>query len=377
MVKKSKTKPAAPILRVITKVPRLAWRCSRTYWQRKWWHKIVVVLVLLVGLSVGTMYGIARWYMWSESSKPLNLGASFIPDYARQFSLDPQKTMDAMISDLGIKHFRLVSYWSDIEKSPGKYDFTQLDWQFQKADAAHAKVTLSLGLRQPRWPECHKPKWIDTTKPESQWYPQLQNFIGAVVGRYKNNPALDSYQLENEYLLKVFGECNDFDRARLVREFNFVKQQDPSHPVVVARSNNALGTPIYAPTPDAFGVSVYKRVWDRTITHRYLEYPFPAWFYGFLAGTEKIIKGKETVIHELQAEPWPPNGQEVKDTPTAELNKSLDAHRLQGRFDYGEATGVKSIDLWGAEYWYYMKEKRGDNSLWNVAKTEYQRANIR
>jgi len=342
------------------------------YWRKNWWHKIVVILASLIVLCVGTMYGIARWYIWSESSKPLQLGTTFIPNYAQQFGLDPKDTMNALANDLDIKHFRLVSYWNDIEKSPGKYDFSQLDWQFNIAEKAGAKVTLSIGLRQPRWPECHKPSWIDTRQPESQWYPQLQNFMGAVIQRYKNSPVLDSYQVENEYLLKVFGECNNFERSRLVKEFNFVKKMDPKHTVIIARSNNALGTPLYSPTPDEFGVSVYKRVWDAAVTHRYVEYPFPAWFYASLAGTEKIIKGRETVIHELQAEPWPPHGKNLVDVPTTELNKSLDARRLQDRFTYGRATGIKKIDLWGAEYWYYMKIKRDDPSFWNIAKQELQ-----
>lgn len=351
---------------------RVARHWLAAYWRRNWWHKIVVMLTVLIILTVGSMYGVARWYIWTQSGKPLELGATFIPRYAQQFGLNPQKTMDAMLGELNIKHFRLVSYWNEIEKMPGKYDFSQLDWQFEKARAADAKITLSLGLRQPRWPECHQPKWINTGKPESQWYPQLERFMGAVIERYKNNPALESYQLENEYLLKVFGECKNFERSRLIKEFNFVKKLDPHHKVIIARSNNALGTPIYEPTPDEFAVSVYKRVWDTTITHRYIEYPFPAWFYASLAGTEKIIKGRETVIHELQAEPWPPRGQNIVEVPTDELNKSLNAQRLKDRFTYGKATGIKKIDLWGAEYWYYMKEKRGDPSLWDVAKQEFQ-----
>jgi hypothetical protein len=105
-----------------------------------------------------------------------------------------------------------------------------------------------------------------------------------------------------------------------------------------------------------------------------VEYPFPAWFYGFLGGAGKILTGKDLIIHELQAEPWPPNGMEIKNTPLAEQSKSLDAQRLAQRFQYGEATGLRTIDLWGAEYWYYRKEILRDPSLWNVARTYYQEA---
>ncbi|MEO8785080.1 MAG: hypothetical protein ABI221_02045, partial [Candidatus Saccharimonadales bacterium] len=122
--------------------------------------------------------------------------------------------------------------------------------------------------------------------------------------------------------------------------------------------------------PDIVAVSVYKRVWDKTLTHRYFEYPFPAWFYGFLAGADKIATGKDTIIHELQAEPWLPPGFNMNDPKSsAEAAKSMNPARLKDRIQYGEATGMKTIDLWGSEYWYYRKEKLHDPGLWNVAKT--------
>lgn len=344
------------------------------YWQKNWFHKIVVVLLLIIALSVGTMYGIARWYMWQQSDKPLVLGASFIPDYAEQLGVDPQATLHAMLTDLNIKHLRLVSYWSDVEPTQGHFDFSTLDWEFAQADAAHAQVSLSIGLRQPRWPECHPPSWVDTSKPDSQWEPALNQYLQAVIERYKNNPALQSYQLENEYFLKAFGQCQNFDRNRLVSELSIVKKLDPNHPVIIARSNNALGVPLGQPTPDEFGVSVYKRVWDQTITRRYFEYPFPAWFYAFLAGAEEIVTGKNTVIHELQAEPWPPYGESLQQTSIPVQNESLSPQRLKDRFQYGEATGIRQIDLWGAEFWYYRMVKLHDPDLWNVAKQEYAAA---
>lgn len=339
-----------------------------------WLRRLLLGLVALVMLTVGTMYGIARWYISDHANDPLNLGVTFIPDYAQGLGLDPKDTMQHMIDDLHVKNFRLVSYWSDIEPQPNKFDFSQLDWEFAKANAAGAKVSLAIGLRQPRWPECHWPAWalVDST-PEANWYPNLQAFMAAVIERYKDNPALDSYQLENEYFLKVFGQCTNFDRDRLITEYKFVKGLDPVHTVIVSRSNNAIGLPFGQPTPDEFGVSVYKRVWDATVTHRYFEYPFPAWFYGFLAGAGQILTGKNMIIHELQAEPWPPHG--IQHDSPAELNKSLDAKRLADRFQYGEATGIKTIDMWGAEYWYYRKVKLGDDSLWKTAQTEFAKAN--
>jgi hypothetical protein len=281
--------------------------------------------------------------------------------------------LDAILNDLGVKQLRLVGYWDKIEKTEGTYDFSELDWQFQKANEAAAKVSLAIGLRQPRWPECHMPDWAGK-QPMDVWSVQLKAFMKTVIERYKDNPALQSYQLENEFFLKVFGICPDFSRERLVDEYNFVKDLDPTHPVIISRSNNALGLPLGQPQPDAFAVSVYKRVWDVTLTKRYVEYPFPSWFYGFLGGAGKIMTGKDLYIHELQAEPWPPNHQDIVDTPLEEQSKSLNAERLKHRFEYGKATGLRSIDLWGAEYWYYRKEVLKDPSVWDVAKEQYRLA---
>lgn len=344
------------------------------WWHKNWWNKLVAIAISFVLLMVGGMYGIAEWYIWSNRNKPLQLGVTFIPDYAAYLNVDPKETMQAMIDDLGVKHFRLVSYWEDIEPSPGQYDFSELDWQFEKAVAAGADVSLSIGLRQPRWPECHMPDWTKTMA-KDEWYPHLKVFMQKVIEHYKANPALQDYQLENEFFLKVFGECPDFSRDRLIDEYQFVKSLDDTRPVIVSRSNNWVGVPINEPTPDDYAVSVYKRVWDHVFTHRYVEYPYPAWYYGFYAGASKILQGRDMYIHELQAEPWPPKGSDIRTTSIEELYKSLNPERLRDRFRYGEATGMKQIDLWGAEWWYSMKVTRDDPSLWNVAREEFQRAN--
>jgi hypothetical protein len=340
------------------------------YWRKSWWHKLLSILFVLFLLLLGTMYGIAEWYIHSEQNIPLQLGVSFIPDYAESLGVNPESTMDALVH-IGVNQFRLVSYWSDGEPTKGHYNFTQLDWEFQKAQAAHAKIILTLGLRQPRWPECHMPSWA-AQEPESQWEPQLENYMQAVVERYKNSPSLESYQVENEYFLQGFGTCTNMDRARLISEYNLVKKLDPKHPIIVTRSDNAIGIPVGKPQPNEFSISIYRRVWDAGVTHRYLEYPYPAWYYAFLAGWQKLADHKDMMIGELQAEAWAPNGKTIPETSLAEQNKSINAQRLQGVFNYGKATGMRSIDMWGAEYWYYRMVVLHDPSLWNVAKQEFK-----
>lgn len=332
-------------------------------------RKLLFVFLITVFTWFSLMYGVAQWYIWKHRNEPLRIGATFIPDYARHFELDPKETMDAMINDLGIRQFRLVSYWNNIEPEEGKYDFSELDWQFEKVAQAGGKVSLAVGLRQPRWPECHAPEWLGgVDKPI--WQPKLMNFMTKVIERYRNNPVLESYQLENEFFMDVFGICPDFSRERLVDEYKMMKTLDSSHPIIVSRSNNWVGLPLGDPRPDQFGISVYKRVWDKTITKRYFEYPLPAWFYASLAGGGELFTGKSMILHELQTESWLPEGYDMKTASKEELDKSLSPERLKDRIRYGVATGMKDIYLWGPEWWYFMKVKRGEPALWDTAKQE-------
>lgn len=339
--------------------------------QRRIWQKILLIIAAICILFVSFMYSLSSWYRIKHQNEPLNLGLSFSSTYATRMGLDPKETLEAMLRDLGVKRVRLVSYWNVHEQTPGKYDFTDLDWQFELIQKYDAKASLAVGLRQPRWPECHFPEWTKGMS-EAKLTQPLATYMTKVVERYRDNPALQEYQLENEYFLKVFGSCQDYrSRDRLISEYDLIKRLDPNHRIIISRSNNALGYPVNEPIPDVSAVSVYKRVWDKTITKTYFDYPFPGWFYGSLAAIMEIVHGKPTIIHELQAEPWPPSG-EIVDNSLEEQNKSMDAKRLELRAKYGISSGIRTIDLWGAEWWYWRLKVAKDPSVWETAKEIYR-----
>lgn len=345
-------------------------------WSGSKWRKTKSIILIFLALILVADIAVAQWYINKHSKEPLVLGTTFVSDYAESFGLDPKETLEAAFSDLGMRQVRLVSYWKKIEPTPGQYDFSGLDWQFDMAEKYGAKVSLAVGMRQPRWPECHEPKWLDIAGPENTWKPQLYAYMEAVVKRYKDRPSLISYQLENEFFMEVFGECKNFDRTRLVEEFNLIKEWDPTHPIIISRSNNWIGLPLGDPRPDQFAISVYKRVWDAAFTHRYYEYPLPAGFYSMLAGWAEILTGKSMVIHELQAESWTPNGLNIKDISIEEQYKSMNPERMKKRIDYGVDTGMRDIYIWGMEWWYWLKTTKDRPELWNVVKEEVARANI-
>lgn len=336
--------------------------------------KIVGVLTLLLLLATVSAYGVARWYQESNSEKPLKTGVTFIAPYAEYLGLDAKETLNKTLQDLGVRQFRLVSYWNQIETSPGKYDFSELDWQFDAIEAREGTISLAIGLRQPRWPECHAPKFYDTSQTRLNWQPQLESYMQAVIERYKDSKALVSYQLENEYFNR-FGDCKNFDRDRLSQELALVKRLDSSRPVIISRSNNYAGFALRDPLADINALSLYRRVWDAQFTKKYFTYPFPSWHYAFLAGAQKILKGQESIIHELQTEPWPARGKNIIDTSLEEHNKSFDVERFKSTTSFAEQTGIKYVDLWGVEYWLYRKQVLNDASVWDAAKDYFTKHN--
>lgn len=340
---------------------------KRTIIPKELWKRLLLIVAALIFLFTSSIYAIALWYQHSEAGKPYELGVSFSAPYARALGLDPHEAYTAVLDDLGVKHLRLMSYWSENEPTAGKYDFSELDWQLQEAANHGATVSLAIGLRQPRWPECHAPTWVDISKPKSEWQPALEKYMSAVINRYKASKTIVSYQLENEYF-NTFGNCPDRSRDRLASELKLVHQLDPSRPVIISRSNNYAGFAIRPPRGDINGISLYRRVWDSTITKRYFTYPFPSWHYAFLAGVQKLLFKQESVIHELQTEPWPADGKFITEVSLDEQNKTFDAARLKANVAFAKQTGIRHIDLWGAEYWYYRQTKLHDPSVWVAAQ---------
>ncbi len=327
----------------------------------------VVASVIIITLS---MYSVALTYQHRHKNEPLVWGATFIESYARELGLNPRETLSMSINDLGIKRYRLVSYWNEHEKTEGNYDFSQLDWQIGMIEQAGGSVTLSLGLRQPRWPECHGPEWA-MNKTIDNWYPNLKSYIQKVVERYRDRKVIVSWQLENEFLLDAFGKCPDHSRWRLIDEYELLRKLDGSRPIIVTRSNNAMPSwPIGQPSPDIVGAAVYKRIWDKYITKRYFEYPIPAWYYAFLAGGEELTTGKPSFIHELQAEPWLPEGMTTATASTEEMYKSMSPEIMKDRLQYAQDTGIRTIDMWGLEWWYFMKQNHNQPEIWNIIKSQ-------
>lgn len=293
-------------------------------------------------------------------------GASFSVPYAQYLGLDPKACLKAAIEDLGVKRFRLMSYWNRLEPTRGAYDFRELDWQIDMAEAAGVQVSLCLGLRQPRWPENHWPDWALGT-PDDVWQPALMAFIETVVNRYKDKECIVSYQLENEALLKAFGQNGNFDRKRLRREYGLVKLLDPDRPVIMSTSDS-WGIPWFGPIPDIVGFSIYRYLYDEK-KGRYVASTRNARFYRLRAGLIQLLRRRPTYIHELQAEPWGP--QPVPEMPIEEQFKSINPARVKEAVEYARATTLLPADVWGLEWWYWLKTVHNLPDIWESMRHVY------
>lgn len=287
-------------------------------------------------------------------------GVSFSIKQCHNFQLSPQETLDWLINEAGFRRFRLMSYWNEHEKEPGKYDFKELDWQVEKIADAGGIISLCLGAKQPRWPESHWPKWaLELTKPERD--KALLKYIETVVKRYKTERAIISYQLENEALLERWGENAEVDRRRLKQEFKLVKQLDPSRPVVMTTSTS-WGIPLRGPIPDIVGFSYYHVIYRDGAYHKSLFYP---WIHRLRKSLIKLIWRRPVFIHELQLEPW---GHTAiwKMTPEDQA-KSMNPDQIKQNVEAGKSIKAPPIDLWGGEWWYWRLQQ-GDDYIWQAVR---------
>ncbi len=287
-------------------------------------------------------------------------GVSLSVKQCRNFKIEPLATLKWLIKDCGFQRFRLMGYWDELEPARGEFDFKALDAQIKLITKSKGSVSLCLGARQPRWPENHWPGWAWQLSHQERTK-ALLNFLEIVVRRYRGNKSVISYQLENEALLKSFGERSEVDRHRLRREFALVKQLDQSKPVIMSTSTS-WGIPLRRPIPDIVGFSYYQ-VHFNAKKNAYSTAYHKVWLHRFRALLIKIIWRRPGFIHELQLEPWGPKN--IWDMSLPEQMKSMNPQQIAQNIKIAKGTDLQPIDLWGAEWWYWLNKHHDDLAIIN------------
>lgn len=323
-------------------------------------HSVYFIVLVALFLLFLAYFFSADYYAGN-----IKWGVSFSPLFASSLGLDPRKTYRDILDELKVDNIRIGAYWSDIEKEKGKYNFDDLDWYVREAEARGAAVTIAVGRRLPRWPECHIPSWA-RMEGESSQQEKVLEFLRQTVERYKFHPNIIRWQVENEPLLDLFGECARGDRRFLIKEIELVKSLD-ARPVMITDSGELSSWRRTIKLGDYFGTTLYTKVGNKYIG--YFRHFFPPAFYNWKARIWN--KDLDTVvISEMQAEPWV-----MADFPSSSkelLLKAFSTNDFRRTLSIARRTGIKEIYLWGAEYWYYMKEKRGDSSFLEEAKKLWQ-----
>lgn len=333
-----------------------------------WWKIILIALVFkLVVLGLVIVF-------LAQKPVPENItyGMSFNVMYAKELGLDWKETYDAILNDLGVRHLRIAAHWPMVEPENNALNFEEMDYQIKRAEEVGAKVVFAIGRRLPRWPECHTPEWAKTMDEVERNAEQL-SYMTAVVERYKDSPAIEYWQVENEPFLSVFAfeHCGPLDEDFLKKEVELVKQLDPTRSVLVTDSGN-LGTWIGAyKAGDLFGTSVYVYFWNpelgqfRTI--------LPPFVYRAKENLLALFYGeKPTFLIELSAEPW--LVAPVVEVPLDVQFGRMDLEKFEDILQYAKNTRYERQYLWGAEWWYWLS-KQGHPEMWDRGKELYSTPN--
>lgn len=322
-----------------------------------------IKIVLVAAVALGVLIAVG-WAFTFKSPRPQRIGITFSDQYARSLGLDWKEAYSAMLADLKPKIVRVVAYWEDIESQKDTFNFDNLDFQIREAEQYGVPVALAIGYRVPRWPECHIPRWIlpsDTPRLQSE----TRDYLASIVKRYKDNPAIAIWQVENEPLFPFFGNCPPADREFLKEEVRLVKTLDPSRKVMTTESGELSLWIGIAGIPDVLGTTLYRVVWNQYFG--WWKHFLPPSFYTLRAYLlEKLTQTKETVISELQAEPWATNGI-IASGSFDDQARNFSVDMMKSNIAFAKRTGLTDIYLWGAEWWYWRK-LNGDPSFWNVAR---------
>lgn len=293
---------------------------------------------------------------------------SFNTPYARELGLEWKESYDAILDDLGVRHLRLAAHWPMIEPIPGTYNFTELDYQINRAEEVGASVVLAIGRRLPRWPECHIPDWARTLEME-EYNAALLVYMEQVLERYKTSPAVIWWQVENEPFLEVFAfeHCGKLDTELLDIEIALVRTLDPTRPILITDSGNLGRWADAYSRGDIFGTSVYVHLWNPELGP--LKTVLPGWFYRVKDNFMALIYGeKPSVLIELSVEPW--LIEPIAEAPLEVQFSRMDLQKFEDILKYAEETHFDTQYLWGAEWWYWL-HLQGRSEMWERGKRLY------
>ena len=326
--------------------------------------KKIILIILIVVIAIFLFFFVGK----GKERKDAVFGVTFSIRHSKNLGLDYKKVYLSILDDLKVRNLRIVVPWDEIEEKEGKYSFGILDWEINEAENRGAKVTLAIGMKVPRWPECFIPSFA-LTKTKEEQQRMILNLIREIVLRYKENKTVSSFQIENEPFFS-FGNCPWYDKNFLKNEVKLAKRLDISkRKVIITDSGEWSLWFIAARIGDIVGISLYRETYMDKIGYYFYSY-FPPVFYRRKAQLINLLFRKEVIVSELQAEPW--GNSLLYDLPLEKQKELMNKDIFRKNIEFARMTGLKEFYLWGVEWWYKMKEDQKDSSMWNEAKTLWQ-----
>jgi hypothetical protein len=181
---------------------------------------------------------------------------------------------------------------------------------------------------------------------------KLLRYVGKTIEHYKDDPAIIAWQVENEPFLS-FGECPETDELFLDEEIAKVREID-SRPILITDSGELSLWVSAARRGDIFGTTMYRWVW-----HDWLgswKYPIPPAFFRVKERITRLFVAKEKrfVVIELQGEPW--FKKQIYETSLEKQLELLSFNEFCSTIEYAKDTGFSTYYLWGAEWWWSLKQ---------------------
>lgn len=324
-------------------------------------------LLKVCGAVLGICLGFIGLFLFAGIPKltpGLIPGVTFSAPYAEELGLDPNEALQIALDEIGIRHFRLSAYWKRIEPQQGNTNFQELDKQLEEIGKRQGKVILAIGEKLPRWPECWGPDWWKQLPREQQRQKTLR-WIETVMTRYRDNPTIEAWQIENEPHF-AYGDCPLPDYLFINTETDFARGLDPTRPIHTTDSGELSTWITLGPFVDKLGISVYRVVRNPWFGDTNLTYWFiPPYIYARKAMLASIFGVKEVYVSEFQMEPW--SNKALTETPIKDQLSSMDIERMKKNFHFAERMGFTHIDFWGVEWWIWMS-KQGHPELVEEAK---------
>jgi hypothetical protein len=293
-------------------------------------------------------------------------GITFSEQMAQDLHLDWKEAYTGILQGLQPKGVRLIAAWDKIEPTPGTYNFDDLDWQVSEAKKANVPVTLTIGQKVPRWPECHIPDWV-STDPTKRAEPLL-SYLEAVINHYKDQPGLQMWQLENEPFIPItFGTCSKVDVGLVNKEVDLLRRLDPHHPIILTDSGEWGFWFMAGLRGDIFGSTMYREAYDAKLKQS-VTFPLTPEYYTSKADLLRMVVGKPNmpvIVSEVGLEPW--GDKQIYDMTPAEQAAYFPPEQFDEFAKFAKDSNFDTYYLWGAEWWYSAK-LNGNSRYWDRAQ---------